>query len=200
MATTTARSSTSCERAGSPSPTMPGATTSRPRCRSVQFDEHGLPAVRSPADRPSRVPGAGLFPLARPPGGPGHPDRAGYDYVHIGNYWEPTATNIDADQSLRFSEQSTFWQAVYQTSALSLLSTADDRRATSRRSTSRRWPASTPSTPLTSSRPRPLTPGRRMSSPTFWSPIRRTCSTPTARSHRPRRWKVAATRFRTSSS
>jgi len=53
----------------------------------------------------------------------------GYEYIHIGNYWEPTATNVDASRALRFSEQSAFSQAVYQTTALSLLSppiTGDD--------------------------------------------------------------------------
>ncbi|HEX6139966.1 MAG TPA: hypothetical protein VF013_05805 [Candidatus Limnocylindria bacterium] len=46
----------------------------------------------------------------------------GYDYVHLGNYWEPTATNVDADVSLRFQDASEFGAAVRSTTALSLLS------------------------------------------------------------------------------
>jgi hypothetical protein len=53
----------------------------------------------------------------------------GYEYIHIGNYWEPTASQVDADRILRFSERSAFAAALYQTTALSLLSppiTGDD--------------------------------------------------------------------------
>jgi hypothetical protein len=46
----------------------------------------------------------------------------GYEYVHLGNYWEPTATNVDADISLRYQEASEFASALRATTALMLLS------------------------------------------------------------------------------
>jgi hypothetical protein len=46
----------------------------------------------------------------------------GYEYVHIGNYWEPTSTNVDADLVLRYEEGSEFGAAVWSTTALSPLS------------------------------------------------------------------------------
>ncbi|HYM52030.1 MAG TPA: hypothetical protein VEW45_00930, partial [Candidatus Dormibacteraeota bacterium] len=46
----------------------------------------------------------------------------GYEYVHIANYWEPTATNVDADRVLRFSEGSEFRSALVDTTLLNLLS------------------------------------------------------------------------------
>lgn len=46
----------------------------------------------------------------------------GYEYVHIGNYWEPTATNVDADLVLRYQEGSEFSGALWATTALQLLS------------------------------------------------------------------------------
>jgi hypothetical protein len=46
----------------------------------------------------------------------------GYEYVHLGNYWEPTATNVDADISLRYQEASEFSSALRATTALMLLS------------------------------------------------------------------------------
>lgn len=49
----------------------------------------------------------------------------GYEYVHIGNYWEPSATNIDADRVLRFSEGSEFRSAMVDTTVLSLLTPPD---------------------------------------------------------------------------
>jgi hypothetical protein len=53
----------------------------------------------------------------------------GYEYVHIGNYWEPTATNVDAHRVLRFEGGSEFRGAMVDTTLLSLLlppSEADD--------------------------------------------------------------------------
>jgi hypothetical protein len=49
----------------------------------------------------------------------------GYEYVHIGNYWEPSATNIDADRVLRFSEGAEFRSAMADTTLLSLLTPPD---------------------------------------------------------------------------
>ena len=46
----------------------------------------------------------------------------GYEYVHLGNYWEPTGTNVDADFSLRYQEHSEFSAALGSTTALMLLS------------------------------------------------------------------------------
>ncbi len=44
----------------------------------------------------------------------------GYEYVHIANSWEPTATNVDADRVLRFAGGSEFASAVLATTAWSL--------------------------------------------------------------------------------
>jgi len=44
----------------------------------------------------------------------------GYDYVHIGGWWEPTATNVDADVSLRYQGSTEFMNAVWSTTAMSL--------------------------------------------------------------------------------
>lgn len=41
----------------------------------------------------------------------------GYEYVHIGNIWEPTATNVDADRVLRYAEGSEFSSALLATTA-----------------------------------------------------------------------------------
>jgi hypothetical protein len=49
----------------------------------------------------------------------------GYEYVHIGNYWEPTATNVDADRVLRYSEGAEFRSALADTTLLSLLTPPD---------------------------------------------------------------------------
>ena len=46
----------------------------------------------------------------------------GYSYVHLGNWWEPTATNVDADVSLRFQESAEFSGALFSTTLLSLFS------------------------------------------------------------------------------
>jgi hypothetical protein len=45
----------------------------------------------------------------------------GYDYVQLGSWWEPSATNIDADVSLRFQESAGFAGALWSTTALSLI-------------------------------------------------------------------------------
>ena len=45
----------------------------------------------------------------------------GYSYVHLGNWWEPSATNVDADVSLRFAESAEFAGALWSTTALSLI-------------------------------------------------------------------------------
>lgn len=45
----------------------------------------------------------------------------GYEYVHIANYWEPTATNVDADRVLRYAGGSEFSNAMVSTTLLSLL-------------------------------------------------------------------------------
>ncbi len=49
----------------------------------------------------------------------------GYEYVHIGNYWAPTAENVDADVVYRYSEGSEFSAALWGTTALMLLSPID---------------------------------------------------------------------------
>jgi hypothetical protein len=49
----------------------------------------------------------------------------GYEYIHIGNYWEPSATNVDADRVLRFSEGDEFRSAMAGTTLLSLLTPPD---------------------------------------------------------------------------
>ena len=45
----------------------------------------------------------------------------GYDYVHLGGWWEPTATNIDADIALRYQGSAEFASALWSTTALSLI-------------------------------------------------------------------------------
>jgi hypothetical protein len=45
----------------------------------------------------------------------------GYDYIHLGGWWEPTATNTDADVSLRFQGSAEFSSALWSTTALSLI-------------------------------------------------------------------------------
>ncbi len=45
----------------------------------------------------------------------------GYDYVHLGGWWEPTATNVDADVSLRYQGSTEFLSAVWGTTMLSLI-------------------------------------------------------------------------------
>jgi hypothetical protein len=45
----------------------------------------------------------------------------GYEYIHLGNYWEPTSTNVDADLSLRYEGATEFDDALRSTTALMLL-------------------------------------------------------------------------------
>lgn len=47
----------------------------------------------------------------------------GYEYVHIGNWWEPGATNVDADRVLLLRHESEFGIALFETTALSLVTT-----------------------------------------------------------------------------
>jgi hypothetical protein len=47
--------------------------------------------------------------------------QMGYEYVHIGNYWEPSATNVDADVSMRYGTGSEFAAALLTTTAWSLV-------------------------------------------------------------------------------
>jgi hypothetical protein len=46
----------------------------------------------------------------------------GYDYIHLGNWWEPTSTNVDADVVLRFQGSTEFSGALFSTTAMSLIS------------------------------------------------------------------------------
>jgi hypothetical protein len=50
----------------------------------------------------------------------------GYHYIHLGNIWEPTATNVDADLSLRLQESAEFSGALFSTTILSLISPPAD--------------------------------------------------------------------------
>ncbi|MGH2463256.1 MAG: hypothetical protein ACRDFZ_06495 [Candidatus Limnocylindria bacterium] len=45
----------------------------------------------------------------------------GYEYVHIGNWWEPGTRNVDADRVLLFRQESEFTTALFETTALTLL-------------------------------------------------------------------------------
>lgn len=45
----------------------------------------------------------------------------GYEYVHIGNWWEPGTTNIDADQVLIYRRESEFAAALLETTALTVV-------------------------------------------------------------------------------
>ena len=45
----------------------------------------------------------------------------GYQYVHIGNWWEPGTTNIDADEVLLYRRESEFAIALLETTALTLV-------------------------------------------------------------------------------
>jgi hypothetical protein len=46
----------------------------------------------------------------------------GYEYVHIGSVWEPTAENVDADRVVRFEVGVAFSSSLWSTTALMLLS------------------------------------------------------------------------------
>ena len=45
----------------------------------------------------------------------------GYEYIHVGSFWEPTATNVDADRTLRYEEGGEFSSALWSTTLLSML-------------------------------------------------------------------------------
>jgi hypothetical protein len=45
----------------------------------------------------------------------------GYEYVHIGNWWEPGIANVDADEILLFRRESEFATALLETTALTLV-------------------------------------------------------------------------------
>jgi hypothetical protein len=45
----------------------------------------------------------------------------GYQYVHVANWWEPTATNVDADRVFRYAGQDEFSSALVQTTLLRAL-------------------------------------------------------------------------------
>jgi hypothetical protein len=45
----------------------------------------------------------------------------GYEYVHIGNWWEPGTSNVDADQVLLYRRESEFATALLETTALTLV-------------------------------------------------------------------------------
>jgi hypothetical protein len=46
----------------------------------------------------------------------------GYEYVHVGSFFEPSATNVDADRTLRYEEGGEFSSALWSTTLLSMLS------------------------------------------------------------------------------
>jgi hypothetical protein len=46
----------------------------------------------------------------------------GYEYVHIANWWEPTAWNTDADVIYRYTQETEFGTILYSTTMLSALS------------------------------------------------------------------------------
>jgi hypothetical protein len=55
--------------------------------------------------------------------------QLGYEYVHIGNWWEPTSRNADADLIYRFTQNTEFGTSLVSTTLLSLLEseTTDER-------------------------------------------------------------------------
>ncbi|MGH2446085.1 MAG: hypothetical protein ACRDGD_08615 [Candidatus Limnocylindria bacterium] len=56
--------------------------------------------------------------------GPATFKALGYEYVHIGTFWEPSVTNADADVVLNYGDGLEFSTALGETTALSLLSPA----------------------------------------------------------------------------
>ena len=48
-------------------------------------------------------------------------EELGYTYVHLGNWWQPTATNVDADMTLKYEGQDEFRTAFAQTTLLRAL-------------------------------------------------------------------------------
>jgi hypothetical protein len=67
----------------------------------------------------------------------------GYHYIHLGNYWEPTSYNVDADVDLRFQDSAEFTSALLATTYWSAVvppaseSGEDDGEATSSRDLAR---------------------------------------------------------------
>ena len=55
--------------------------------------------------------------------------RLGYGYVHIGNYWEPTARNVDADVALRFQDYAEFSTALWATTLMTLFASEAEQTA-----------------------------------------------------------------------
>jgi hypothetical protein len=55
--------------------------------------------------------------------------RLGYGYVHIGNYWEPTARNVDADVTLRFQEYAEFSSALWATTLMTFFASEAEQMA-----------------------------------------------------------------------
>lgn len=51
--------------------------------------------------------------------------EAGYSYLHIANWWEPTITNADADRTYHYEGQSEFASALAQTTLVRAFSGAD---------------------------------------------------------------------------
>ena len=56
---------------------------------------------------------------------PGALKELGYAYIHIGNWWTPTATNVDADRSFVYEGQDEFSSALSQTTILRAFSEPD---------------------------------------------------------------------------
>lgn len=51
----------------------------------------------------------------------------GYEYIHLGSYWEPTGTNVDADVSLRYEDATEFADVLRSTTALVLIDRPTER-------------------------------------------------------------------------
>jgi hypothetical protein len=49
----------------------------------------------------------------------------GYEYVHVGNWWEPGIANVDADEVLLYRRESAFATALLETTALTLVAGLD---------------------------------------------------------------------------
>ena len=129
--------------------------------------------------------------------GPSALKSIGYDYVHLGGWWEPTATNVDADVSLRYQGSTEFLSAVWGTTMLSLFwppvygGTGPDGETMPFVELARDGALYAFDAP---GGHRPATRSRPSCSRTSCSPTRRTSSTPTAASwtddtvtHRPER-------------
>jgi hypothetical protein len=53
----------------------------------------------------------------------------GYEYIHLGSYWQPTSTNRDANLSLRYEDATEFDDVLRSTTALVLIDPPTDRGA-----------------------------------------------------------------------